>query len=242
MGGVAVGQARGCARNSLLVPNSTRKAVATGALRALAQRCTRHTPRAASPDTSNVKEARPGVFARRKAPRLAGGAHNNSCGRRQLCRGPRFCACLTPSVLSLPLVQYATAVAAGNVYKASSVTGIASPLQTQGVSLVDAMSFNGVPELINGRLAMIAIVAALAAELSSHETVLRQLADQPTGVVLVAVLIAAASLVPVVEGKADTKSPLGFLNASAEMVNSRAAMMGFVALLCTERLIGHSLL
>jgi hypothetical protein len=128
------------------------------------------------------------------------------------------------------------------VYKASSVTGIASPLQNQGVSLGDAMAFNGAPELINGRLAMIAIVAALGAELSSHETVLRQLSDQPTLIVLVAVLIAAGSLVPVVEGKADTKSPLGFLNASAEMVNARAAMMGFVALLCTEKLMGHSLL
>lgn len=133
-------------------------------------------------------------------------------------------------------------MAAGDVYKASSVTGIASPLQNQGVSLVDAMAFNGAPELINGRLAMIAIVAALGAELSSHETVLRQLSDQPTLIVLVGVLIAAASLVPVVEGKADTKSPLGFLNASAEIVNARAAMMGFVALLCTEKLMGHSLL
>lgn len=36
-------------------------------------------------------------------------------------------------------------------------------------------------ELINGRLAMLAFVAALGAELSSGESVLRQLADEPTG-------------------------------------------------------------
>ena len=36
-------------------------------------------------------------------------------------------------------------------------------------------------ELINGRLAMLAFVAALGAELSSGESVLRQLGDEPTG-------------------------------------------------------------
>jgi Chlorophyll A-B binding protein len=141
--------------------------------------------------------------------------------------------------------QYAAAVAKGDVYKASIVTGVPSPLQgsNNGVSLENAMAFGGpAPELINGRAAMIAIVAALGAELSSHETVLKQLSDQPTGIVLAAILIAAGSLVPILDGKNDAKSPLGFMTAGAELINARAAMMGFVALLCTEELLGHSLL
>lgn len=44
------------------------------------------------------------------------------------------------------------------------------------------MAFSGpAPELINGRLSMLAFVAALGAELSSGEPVLRQLGQEPTG-------------------------------------------------------------
>lgn len=44
------------------------------------------------------------------------------------------------------------------------------------------MAFSGpAPELINGRLSMLAFVAALGAELASGEPVLRQLGEEPTG-------------------------------------------------------------
>lgn len=44
------------------------------------------------------------------------------------------------------------------------------------------MAFSGpAPELINGRLSMLAFVAALGAELATGEPVLRQLGDEPTG-------------------------------------------------------------
>jgi hypothetical protein len=141
-----------------------------------------------------------------------------------------------------PRPQYAAANASGNTYKASSVTGIVSPLtRSGGLSLGDAMAFAGPgPELINGRLAMLAFVAALGAEATGHVTVLRQLACQPTGVALLFVLIAAGSLVTLVEGLERPKN--GFFNAAAEQLNGRAAMIGFASLLVTEKLSGHALL
>ncbi len=132
------------------------------------------------------------------------------------------------------------------------MTGIPAPLaaaaaaaapsaSAAAVSLTDAMAFGGpAPEIINGRLCMVAVVAALAAEASSHESVLRQLADQPTLVSIFAVLIAAGSLVPLMEGRGPSKS--GFWTSAAEQLNGRAAMIGFASLLVTEKVIGHALL
>ena len=111
------------------------------------------------------------------------------------------------------------------------MTGIPAPLAAAGgapaaavaaVSLAEAMSFAGpAPELVNGRLCMIAVVAALAAEASSHESVLRQLSEAAPVVSLFAALIAAASLVPLVEGRGPSKS--GFWTTTAEQLNGRAA-------------------
>ena len=98
-----------------------------------------------------------------------------------------------------------------------------APASSQAVSLADAMAFAGPgPEKINGRLSMLAVVAALGAELSSHETVAKQLSEQPTLIVLAAVLVAAGSLVPLLEGKAVEQSK-GFWNSAAEQTNGRAA-------------------
>ena len=114
-------------------------------------------------------------------------------------------------------------MASGDLYKASTVTGMRSPASNQAVSLADAMAFAGPgPEKINGRLSMLAVVAALGAELSSHETVAKQLSEQPTLIVLAAVLVAAGSLVPLLEGKA-VETSKGFWNAAAEQTNGRAA-------------------
>ena len=116
---------------------------------------------------------------------------------------------------------------------------------------------------------MLAVVAALGAELSSHETVVKQLSEQPTLIVLAAVLVAAGSLVPLLEGKSVEQQSKGFWNAAAEQTNGRAAsacplrlrlrsflrarltlrpppppgaVIGFASLLVTEKLAGHALL
>jgi len=128
------------------------------------------------------------------------------------------CAHATPRLFP---AQYSAAVASGDIYKASS-EGLRAP-RAETVSLADAMSFAGPgPERINGRLSMLAIVAALGAELNQHETVVRQLSEQPTLIALAAILVAAGSLVPLLEG-AKVEQSKGFWNAAAEQANGRAA-------------------
>ena len=86
---------------------------------------------------------------------------------------------------------------------------------------------------------MLGFIAALFAELSSGESVLRQFADEPTGIILTFILFSAASLVPVFKGaKAEAFGPF---TPSAEMINGRAAMIGFAALIAVEAVKGSAL-
>lgn len=100
-------------------------------------------------------------------------------------------------------------------------------------SFGEAMAFAGpVPEVVNGRLAMVAVVAALAAEFSSDESVLRQFSDAPAAVLGLVAITTIASFIPVLRGnKAES---LGPFNATAEMANGRAAMLGLAFLLLIE--------
>ena len=76
------------------------------------------------------------------------------------------------------------------------------------------MGFSGpAPEAINGRLAMLGFIAAVAAELSSGQSVLAQLRDAPTPILGAFVLFAAASLVPILKG-ANLKESFGPFNPS----------------------------
>eukprot|EP00884_Botryococcus_braunii_P014892 jgi/Botrbrau1/23403/Bobra.0051s0047.1 len=104
----------------------------------------------------------------------------------------------------------------------------------------EVMAFNGAPEIINGRLAMLAFIAALGAELSTGETVITQLFDAPILVAVTAVVFSWASLVPWLKGDKDSKG-LGPFTPAAELLNGRAAMLGFAALLAVEA-IKHSAL
>lgn len=101
------------------------------------------------------------------------------------------------------------------------------------------MGFSGSPEIINGRLAMLGFVAALGAELSSGDSVLRQAAEEPTGTLAVFLLVIAGSLVPAfLNTKAEAFGPL---TPSAELINGRASMIGFAAMLLIEGNIHHAL-
>jgi hypothetical protein len=94
------------------------------------------------------------------------------------------------------------------------------------------MAFSGpAPEIINGRLSMLGFMAAVAAEFASDESVLQQWASEPTGVAAAFALIIAASFPPLLAGKTDS---LGPFTAKAELLNGRAAMIGFAALLLIE--------
>lgn len=133
------------------------------------------------------------------------------------------------SELSAPVAR--TSAGAASSYSAGEdeVTGLGQ-----------LMAFSGpAPELINGRLAMLAFVAALGAELSSGESVLRQAAEEPTGVALAVVTFAVASLIPLLS--TTRREAFGPFSPAAEMLNGRAAMLGFAALLCLEKLHGAAL-
>ena len=130
--------------------------------------------------------------------------------------------------------SWAEAVKAGAVSVAPSAPAESMVAE---LSLGDLMAFSGpAPELINGRLAMLAFVSAFFAELSSGESVLKQWADEPTGVLLTFVLFSAASLIPMMNGA--NREAFGPFSPKAEELNGRAAMIGFAALLIVEGVRG----
>jgi len=103
----------------------------------------------------------------------------------------------------------------------------------KSVSLGDAMAFSGsAPETINGRLAMLGFIAALGAEASSGETIFQQVGDAEPSILFAFVMFAAASLIPILKGV--KKEKFAFFSPEAEMLNGRAAMIGFALLLAIE--------
>lgn len=62
------------------------------------------------------------------------------------------------------------------------------------------MRFNGAPELINGRLSMVAMLVAASNEVTTGQTVAQQFASAPLWVYLAFAGIAYASLVPMMKG------------------------------------------
>jgi hypothetical protein len=76
------------------------------------------------------------------------------------------------------------------------------------------MAFSGpAPELINGRLAMLGVVAAIAAELASGESVLKQVSDEPTGIVFAFGIFIAASFAPLLSNVLPSAESVGPFNA-----------------------------
>jgi hypothetical protein len=71
------------------------------------------------------------------------------------------------------------------------------------------------------------------------ESVLRQLAEEPTGIIALFLLIIAGSLVPAFLN--NKPSSFGPLTPNAEIINGRGAMIGFAAMLLIEGNIGHAL-
>ncbi|VVA98680.1 unnamed protein product [Arabis nemorensis] len=107
----------------------------------------------------------------------------------------------------------------------------------------DLLAFSGpAPERINGRLAMVGFVAALAVELSKGENVFAQISDGGVSWFLgTTAILTLASLVPLFKGiTAESKSD-GFMTSDAELWNGRFAMLGLVALAFTEFVKGGTL-
>ncbi|GMH41021.1 hypothetical protein BSKO_08931 [Bryopsis sp. KO-2023] len=105
------------------------------------------------------------------------------------------------------------------------------------VTVGDALAFSGPgPELINGRMAMIALPIAALLEVTSDKPTFELMANSPIQFAVVVALFSAASLIPILKGV--ESEPLGFMSPKAEMINGRAAMMGFASLLLIEAQAG----
>ena len=121
-----------------------------------------------------------------------------------------------------------------------------APKPSMKESVMNTMSFGGwAPELINGRIAQIAFVAGLGAELSTGESFTTQFASHTGAIVFASGLITLASFMPNMQNADDyTANPasLGKSNGpwttSAEMTNGRGAMVGLVAMLLVEKFVG----
>jgi hypothetical protein len=121
-----------------------------------------------------------------------------------------------------------------------------APKPSMKEAVMNTMSFGGwAPELINGRVAQIAFVAGLGAELSTGESFTSQFAAHTGAIVFASGLITLASFMPNMQNADDyTANPasLGKSNGpwttSAEMTNGRGAMVGLVAMLLVEKLVG----
>ncbi|CAN6171119.1 unnamed protein product [Urochloa humidicola] len=107
--------------------------------------------------------------------------------------------------------------------------------------LWDALAFSGpAPERINGRLAMVGFVSALAVEASRGGGLLSQ-AGSGSGLAwfaATAAVLSVASLVPVLRGDSAEARSGGVMSADAELWNGRFAMLGLVALAFTEYITG----
>ena len=113
----------------------------------------------------------------------------------------------------------------------------------KSTTIWDALAFSGPgPERINGRLAMVGFVSALAVEAARGEDLAAQLADG--GVfwfIGAAALFSVASLVPLFRGVDAPERSSGFMTADAELWNGRFAMLGLAGLAFTEFLKGGPL-
>ncbi|KAG2435618.1 hypothetical protein HXX76_006821 [Chlamydomonas incerta] len=96
------------------------------------------------------------------------------------------------------------------------------------------MKFNGpAPELINGRLAMIGLVAGAWEEANgAGQTLAQQAAALPLAELLLLGVWVYASLVPILKGA--KMEAFGMFTPRAEITNGRAAMLAMAVLLLLE--------
>ncbi|XP_074270641.1 early light-induced protein 1, chloroplastic-like [Silene latifolia] len=124
-----------------------------------------------------------------------------------------------------------------------SPTPTPKPLPKVSTNFGDLFAFSGpAPERINGRLAMIGFVAAVAVELSKGTDIFAQISDGGAQWFLgTSILLSVASLVPLFKGERAESITKGIMNSNAELLNGRLAMLGLVALAFTEYVKGGAL-
>lgn len=117
------------------------------------------------------------------------------------------------------------------------------PKAKESTKFSDLLAFSGpAPERINGRLAMVGFVSALAVELARGDDLATQLMNGGLPWFAgTAALLSVASLVPLFKGVSAQSKSGSLMTADAELWNGRLAMLGLVALAFTEYLKGGPL-
>ena len=106
------------------------------------------------------------------------------------------------------------------------------------------MGFSGWgPEVINGRVAQVAFVAGVGAELATGETIPSQFHDHVFSLVFASVVITLASFIPGIQAKKYTSEPeskgaFGPFSPGKEMMHGRLAMLGLAAAFYLEQTSG----
>ncbi|GJN24719.1 hypothetical protein PR202_gb12474 [Eleusine coracana subsp. coracana] len=160
------------------------------------------------------------------------------------CSSPATSAALAPRRRSAMVVRAQKSKNPNTDPTTEEPITIAEPT-TDKPGLLDALAFSGPgPERINGRLAMVGFVSALAVEASRGVGLLSQAGNGAglTWFAFTAVVLSAASLAPVLQGESAEGRSGGLWTADAEIWNGRAAMLGLVALAATEYLTGSPLI
>ena len=94
-------------------------------------------------------------------------------------------------------------------------------------------SRDAAPEVVNARLAMLGFAIAMVGEIRTGETVSALAHEHPLAIVALGFLVVAGSLVPIRAGALVTES-FKMFTPTAEMVNGRLAMLGFLGLIALE--------
>ncbi|GBF88350.1 hypothetical protein Rsub_01062 [Raphidocelis subcapitata] len=164
----------------------------------------------------------------RRAPRPAAAATDS----------PRTASGAAASTSSGPaMVPAASAGGGGSSTGASGGGGGGLPYKRPNVSLFDALKFNGpAPELVNGRLAMVGLLAVARAEAETGQTALQLLQHGTPWQYAGAALWVWASMVPILSGA--RHEAFGMFTPRAEYANARAAMLGWAVLLALEHKAG----
>lgn len=135
--------------------------------------------------------------------------------------------------IAKPVAEY-TQEASGLTPESLNATAQSAKNDEVG-ALADTMSFAGLaPEIINGRAAMVGMLAAFGAEVATGEPVLAQVAKSPVLVAAAFATIIIGSLVPIIRGADLNISGAGPFNQRAEVWNGRLAMLAFATLFFVE--------
>lgn len=158
---------------------------------------------------------------------------NKRC-RRNVAR-----ACEPPTITNVKVEEPGSMADAGGAAAAS-----VPPPKAKKDSFGDYFEFKSWgPEVINGRLAMWGFVTGAAAEMASGQSTFEQFTSGGGhfSFLLASALIIAASIMPRMQGENTSKPESkenGMWSASTELLNGRAAMVGFSVMMLQEAITG----